>query len=130
MSLPADEGRLEHVRQIGTNVEPAVSGPAAEPLDAAADREVHVERRDVERHDACRLVRVEHDVRADLVRPADDRLHVLDLTGLEEDVRDRHEQRALVDRFDNRLVVLRRRRLRAPVGPGRGSARYGKLPSS
>src|SRR5580765_6775992 len=45
-------------------------------------------------------------MRADLVRPADDRLHVLDLTGLEQDVRDRHEQRTLVDRVDDRLVVL------------------------
>src|SRR4029077_4053748 len=98
MSLPADECRLEYVREIGTDEEPAVPRPAAEPLDAAADREVHVERRDVERNDAGRLIRVEHDVRADLGRPADDRLHGLDLTGLEQNVRDRHEQRALIDR--------------------------------
>ena len=70
--------------------------------------EVDVERGHVERHDARRLVAVEHDVRADLVRAAHDRLDVLDLRVLEQHVADRHEQRALVDRVDDRRVVLDR----------------------
>ena len=45
-------------------------------------------------------------MRADLVRPPDDRLDLLDLAGLEEDVADRDEQGALVDRVDDRAVVL------------------------
>ena len=52
------------------------------------------------------LVGVEDHVRADLVRAADDRLDVLDLARLEEDVADRDEQRALVDRLDDLVVVL------------------------
>ena len=106
MRLPADERRLEHLREIRASIEPAVTRPAAKPLDAAADREVDVQRGDVERNDSGRLVRVEHDVRADLVRPADDRLDVLDLPRLEQDVRDRNEQRAFVDRVDDRPVVV------------------------
>ena len=43
---------------------------------------------------------------ADLVRAADDRLDLLDLAGLEEHVADRDEQRPLVDRVDDRAVVL------------------------
>ena len=45
-------------------------------------------------------------MRADLVGAPHDRLDVLDLGRLEEDVADRDEQRALVDRLDDRLVVL------------------------
>ena len=105
MRLPADERRLEHLREVGTNVEPAVPGPAAEPLDAAADREVDVQLGDVERNDARGLVRIEDDVRANLVSAAHDCRDVLDLAGLEEHVRDRNEQCALVDRFDDRPVV-------------------------
>src|SRR5438309_3696454 len=91
--LPPGEGRLEHVREIWSHVEPAVSGTAAQPLDAAADCEVDVQRRDVKRDDPRGLVRIEDDMRADLVRAVDDRLDVLDLAGLEEDVRDRDEER-------------------------------------
>ena len=79
-------------------------GPA-EPLDAAADGEVDVERGHVERDRADGLVRVEDDVGADLVGALDDRLHVLDPPRLEDDVADRDEQRALVDRLDDRLLV-------------------------
>ena len=103
--LPADERRLERRREVGADVEPARARAAAEPLDAPADREVDVERRHVERHAADRLVRVEHDVGADLVRALDDRLDVLDAPGLEDDVADRHEQRPLVDRGDDLLLV-------------------------
>ena len=45
-------------------------------------------------------------MRADLVRAADDRLDVLDLRLLEQDVADRDEQGALVDPLDDLLVVL------------------------
>jgi hypothetical protein len=103
--LPADERRLEGLREVRADVEPACSRAAAEPLDAPADREVDVERGHVERHGADRLVGVEHDVCADLVRPLDDRLHVLDAPGLEDHVADRDEQRPLVDRRDDRLLV-------------------------
>ena len=44
-------------------------------------------------------------MRADLVRAPDDRGDVLDLSRLEEDMRDRHEKRALVDCLDDRGVV-------------------------
>src|SRR5207237_10585339 len=92
--LPADERRLEPLGEVGSHVEPGRAGPAAEPLHAAAGREVDVERGDVERDDPGRLVGVEDDEGADLVRAADDRLHVLDLPGPEEDVADRDEERA------------------------------------
>ncbi len=45
-------------------------------------------------------------MRADLVRAPDDRLDVLDLGLLEEDVADRDEQRPLVDPLDESPVVL------------------------
>ena len=106
--LPADERRLEPLGEIGAHVQPPGAGAAAQPLHAAADREVDVELGDVERHDACRLVAIEHDVGADLVRAPDDRLDVLNLPVLEEDVRDRNEQRALVDGLDDRGVVRHR----------------------
>ena len=106
--LPADERRLEPVREVRPDVEPARAGPAAEPLDAAADGEVDGEAGQVERDDAGRLVAVEHHVRADLVRAADDRLDVLDLAVPEQDVADRDEQRPLVERVDDRGAVLDR----------------------
>ena len=96
----------EPLGEVGADVEPAVAGPAAQPLDRAADREVDVQRSHVERHDAGALVAVEDHVGADLVRPPDDRLDLLDLAGLEEHVADRHEQRPLVDRVDDGAVVL------------------------
>ena len=77
--LPAGEGRLEPLGEVRADVEPAVAGPAAEPLDGAADGEVDAERGDVERDDPGRLVAVEDHVRADLVGAAHDRLDVLDL---------------------------------------------------
>jgi len=58
------------------------------------------------RDDAGALVAVEDHVRPDLVRPPDDRLDLLDLTCLEEDVADRDKERALVDRVDDGAVVL------------------------
>src|SRR5262245_17492875 len=103
--LPAHEGRLERLDEIGANVEPAVARPAAQPFDAAADGEVDVERGDVQWNDPGGLIRIEHDVSADIVSAAHDRLDVLDLGRLEENVRDRHEQRPFVDRAGDRLVV-------------------------
>src|SRR5438045_1448884 len=105
MRLPAGERGLERLGQIRSHVEPCSPRPAAEPLDRPADREVDAERGHVQRHGAGRLVRVEHDERALLVGPGDDRLDVLDLTGLVENVGDRHEQRPLVDRLCDPLVV-------------------------
>ena len=104
--LPADECRLEHLGEIRPDVEPAVSRAAAQPLDAAADREVDVQRCNIERHDSGGLISVEDDVRADLVCAVDDRGDFLDLRRLEENVRDRNEQGAFVDRFDDGGVVL------------------------
>src|SRR5205085_4780333 len=46
--LPARHRRLEPLDQIGTHVQPAGAGAAAEPLDRAADCEVDGERRYVE----------------------------------------------------------------------------------
>jgi hypothetical protein len=108
VALPADEGRLEPLGEVGPHVQPARPGAAAEPLDAAADGEVDVEGRQVDRDDPGRLVAVEDDVRARVVGAADDRVDVLDLAVLVEHVADRHEQRALVDRLHDRPVVLDR----------------------
>ncbi len=55
-------------------------------------------------------------MRADLVRAADDRLHLLDLAGLEQDVRHRHEQGPLVDRVGYRLALRHDDDLRAALG--------------
>ena len=128
--LPADERRLERLGQVGADVEPARARPAAEPLDAPADREVDVQRGHVERDGADRLVGVEHDVRADLVRPLDDRLDVLDAPGLEDHVADRDEQRPLVDRRDDRppRPGRRRSRRRALAAPAGDSGRTGSSP--
>ncbi len=106
MSLPADERGLEPFRDVRPHVEPARARAAAEPLDAAADGEVDAELGQVERHDARRLVAVEHHGGTDLAGSADDRLDVLDLAVLEQDMADGDEQRALVDRVDDRGSVL------------------------
>ena len=111
--LPAGQGRLEGLREIWTHVEPGSARAAAEPLDRAADGEVDAERRHVERHGSHRLVRVEDDQRTGFARPRHDRLDVLDPAGLEEHVRDRHEQGPLVDRLDDPLVVRSDDHLRA-----------------
>ena len=113
VSLPADERGLEPLRDVGPHVEPARARAAAEPLHAAADGELDAELRQFERHDAGRLVAVEHHVGADVTRAADDRLDVLDLAVLEQDVADRDEQRPLVDRVDDRGGVLDRLDLEA-----------------
>ena len=105
--LPAGHCGLEPFRKFRAHVQPGGPGPAAEPLDRTADREVDAERGHVQRHGAGRLVRVEHDERALLVGPGDDRLDVLDLAGLVENVGDRHEQRPLVDRLRDPGVVGR-----------------------
>ena len=79
MRLPADERRLEPLGEVGTDVEPARARPAAEPLDAAADRRSRRSSAVTSSGtDADGLVGVEDDVRADLVRALDDRLDVLD----------------------------------------------------
>ena len=108
MPLPADERGLEPLREVRPHVEPTGARPAAEPLDAAANGELDAELRQVERHDARGLVAVEHHVGAGLLRAANDRLDVLDLAVLEQDMADRDEQRPLVDRVHDRRVVLDR----------------------
>ena len=105
VGLPADERRLEPLGEIGTDVEPRGAGTATEPFDAPADGEVDVQRGHIQRNGADGLVRVEDHVSADLVRALDDRLDVLDAAGLEDHMADRDEQRALVDRLDDRLLV-------------------------
>ena len=106
VGLPAGVARLEQRGEIGADVQPAVARPAAEPLDRAADGEVDVQGRQVERDDAGGLVGVEDDVGARLVGTLDDPFDVLDLARLEEDVADRDEQRSLVDRVDDLVDVL------------------------
>src|SRR6266550_4367334 len=103
--LPAREGRLQPFGEIGADVEPAGARATTEPLDAAADGEVDPKRGDVQRNRARRLVGVEHDERAGFVRPLNDRLDVLDLAGLEEDVADWDEQCPLVDRLEHGGLV-------------------------
>ena len=105
MSLPPDERRLESIRNVWPHVEPARTGSPAQPLHAAADREVDAEPGQVERDDARRLVAVEHHARADFAGAANDRLDVLDLAVLEQDVADRDEQRPLVDGVGDGRVV-------------------------
>ena len=126
MRLPADERRLELLGEVGPDVEPRGTGAAAEPLHAASDGEVDSERGDVERDGADRLVRVEDDVGADLVRALDDRLDVLDPSRLEDDVADRDEQRPLVDRLDDRLLVRAHDDLRAAGALGLLEVAHGR----
>ena len=114
--LPAGERRLEPVGEVGPYVQPACARPAAQPLDASADGEVDLERGHVQRDGACRLVGVEDDVRAGLVRAPHDRLDVLDLGRLEEDVADGNEQGPLVDRLDQRFFVGDDDNLRPALG--------------
>ncbi len=80
MGLPADERRRELIEKVLPDIQPAVSGPTAEPLDRATNGEVDSERDNVKGHDARGLVAVEHDARTDGVGASDDRLDVLDLT--------------------------------------------------
>src|SRR2546430_441282 len=102
---PAGEGGPRPSGETGGDVAPAGAGAPTEPLDAAADGEVALRRGDVQRTRARRLVGVEHDERAGFVRPLNDRLDVLDLAGLEEDVADWDEQCPLVDRLEHGGLV-------------------------
>ena len=113
--LPTGVRRLEPLGQIRPDVEPAVARATAEPLDRPADGEVDIQRADVERHDPRRLVGVQDHVRAHLVRALDDPLDVLDLRRLEEDVADRDEQCALVDRLHDFVVVLAHDDIEVPL---------------
>ena len=69
--------------------------------------------REVERHRAGRLVRVEEQVRADLLAAPLDRRHVLELGDLVEHVADGDEERPLVDRLEQRVQVRHDLDLRA-----------------
>ena len=104
--LPPCIGRLEPLGEIGPHVQPAVRRATTEPLHGAADREVDTESRYVDGHDPGGLVAIENHVRADLVRAAHDRLDVLDLGLLEEDMADRDEKRPLVDPLHDLVAVL------------------------
>jgi hypothetical protein len=106
VGLPARIGRLEPLRKVGSDVQPAVPGATAEPLHRAAYGEIDPESGDVERNDPRRLVAVEDHVRADLVSPTDDRLDFLDLGLLEDHMADRDEERSLVDPLHDLHVVL------------------------
>src|SRR5262249_26936660 len=56
---------------------------------------------------ARRLIGVEHDQRADTMRLLDDSIDVLNVSALEENMRNRYEQRLLVNRVDHTLGVNR-----------------------
>ena len=73
MGDPAGQPRSKPLGDVRPDVEIAAGGAAAEPVDRAADREVHAPPRDVERKYSGRLVDVEKDESADPARPFDDR---------------------------------------------------------
>ena len=105
MPLPADERGLELLDQVGADIQPPRPGAAAEPLDRASGRERDAEPADVQRHRSSRLVGVEEDVGTGLLGPPLHRCHVLQLRRLEEHMAQRHEERSLVDRVDQRIQV-------------------------
>ena len=98
MREPAGHRGLEAPRERRAHVDPAAARAAAQPLVRAAGDDVHVELADVVRVRAGRLVRVEHDQRADLARAAHDRWHVDQHAALVVRVREHHNGGALGDR--------------------------------
>jgi hypothetical protein len=93
VALPADERRLELVDRSAAAIRArAAAQPLIEPRSRRRPRLL-----DLDRDRAGRLVRVEQNVRPDLLGTALDRLDPNG--GLEEHVVERDEQRALVDRL-------------------------------
>src|ERR1051325_4892437 len=97
VSHPARDLRLKGLLKTRRDVEVARAWAAAEPLDGAARREVNVQVFDAEGNRARRLVSVEDDERADLVRSLCYGARVLQRGALEEDVREWDEQSLFVN---------------------------------
>ena len=108
------------VEMARRDVQEARARAAAQVLVAAADGEVDVERRDVDRKHAERMVDVEQHARAGGVRAGDDRRQVRQhLPGLEHHLRDHDEVGARHDRGEHDP----RRRSRRPRAARPASAR-------
>src|SRR5580700_7899787 len=97
MREPAGKLRFQLLAKIRTHVQVANAGAAAEPFQNSATGKIRIERLNVDRHRAERLVSIEHDVRSDFVRLLDDRLGILNKSAAEYHMRDRNQQRLLVN---------------------------------
>ena len=115
MRRPADQAGFERSCEVRPDVEIPCARPAAQPLDRSADGEIGLERRDVERHRAGRLIDVENDVRSDAMRLLDDGPCVLDTRAPEENERERHEHGPLVDGIEQAVEVVPDRVVRCHV---------------
>ena len=96
---PAGRRRLDRLDELAAAVEEPEPGRAEQVLEHAGDEEVAIQGAHVDRQRADRLVRVDQDERAALVREPRDRLDVVAAAVAEADVRDRDERRLLVDRL-------------------------------
>ena len=105
MRHPAGEVRLELRPQRRIDVEKRAARPAAQPLQHAADGDGHVPLLQLHRRDAGGLEDVEHQRGADLAAAARDGLDVDHERRLEEDVRQRHDLRPLVDGLEQLLEI-------------------------
>ena len=113
MRHPSGERRTRRFQEIGACVEERVARPAAQPLQAAARREIDLERVDVERNDPRRLIRVEDRHGAHFVRARDDCRGVHDERRSEQHVRERDDRGGIVDGVEHAFgphgqVALRR----------------------
>src|SRR5262249_37008842 len=107
MSHPASDFRLELVAQFRSNVEVTSPWPATQPFHRSACGEINIKLFDAERNRSGRLIGVEHYQRADAMGLLDDGFDILNVGALEEDVRDRREQRLIVNRIHHPLGVNR-----------------------
>ena len=95
---PAGLRRPDALDEVAAAVEEAKARGAEQVLEHARAEEVEAEPLDVDRQRADRLERVEEDERAALVRELDDRRNVDHRPVAVTDVRDRDEQRVVIDR--------------------------------
>ena len=107
MGDPPGEGRPDLRQHIGPRVEERVAGPAAQPFQAAADGEIGFEGGHVDGDDAGRLIRVEDDLRAHLVRARDDRGGVHDVRRPEQHVREGDDGGRAVDGVEHAVGAHR-----------------------
>src|SRR3989442_6114170 len=100
---PAGERGLELCAQVRADVKVPHAGPAAEPLQDAADGEIGAKLAHVDRNGARSLEKVQDDERADAVRAFEDCARVHDARAAEQYVGDGHQQRLLVNRGEELL---------------------------
>src|SRR5437870_1001677 len=100
---PAGERGLELCAQVRADVKVSHAGPAAEPLQDAADGEIGAKLARVDRNGARSLEKVQDDERADAVRAFEDCARVHDARAAEQYVGDGHQQRLLVNRGEELL---------------------------